>query len=704
MKKRIFLIFVFVLNSFSIFSQNSNSVDSLKSILKSADNKTKVDIYTKLCWKLRNSEPGKAINYGKKAIELAHKINYEKGIVKAYSFTGVAYRNTGTYAQAFDFYYKGLELAKQYNIPEQQGYAYINIGNLYLYQENYKEAIENLKNALKIAKSINNKGMISYCYLNIGRAELLAEKLDLAKDNILNSLEIRKEINDTGKIAVSYKYLADVYVAQNDFNQAIIYYNKSLEGIKKENDLDLLSDIYNKAAILYLNKKQFAKSMKNAQKSLEIAKKIGTKLRIRNAYQTCSDINRATSNYKEALFNLDMVFKYNDSLFNQKLSEKIKNIQYSLIQERKQNQINLLNTEKEHQGKFIFVLGVALVLGVVFLIISFRLNFHKKQANNLLNEQKSNILLKNEELNNQNEEIQTIADSLTEANIEISLQKEEVEKSHQQITSSINYAKRIQTAILPDEDSLSDLFSEHLVFFRAKNIVSGDFYWVKKIRNYTVMAVADCTGHGVPGAFLSMLGITLLNEIIRRNDLSETSAVLDHLRSQIKSSLRQKGRYFENKDGMDFAICAIDNDSMKMQFSGANNPVYIIRKTNSSKEEYPENIRVKIHKLEEYSDYHLIEIKPDRQPIGSYIKEFPFTNMECQLQKDDTIFLFSDGYYDQFNGETGKKFNNGRFRKLLISIADKKLNEQQELLTKTFTDWKLKREQVDDVLVLGVRI
>ncbi len=704
MFKKSFFILAVILNSFWVSAQSDYSIDSLKNLLKSTNDSTLVNIYTELCWKLRNSEPQTAINYGNKAIALSNKLNYKEGIVKAYSFTGVAYRNTGNYAQAFDFYFKGLELAKEYNIPEQQGYAYINLGNLYLYQENHKQAIRNLKNALEIANLINNNEMISYCYLNIGRAELMANDLDLAKEHILNSLKIRKSVNDEGKIAVSYKYLADVYVAQNNFKQAIEYYNKALLGIKKSNDLDLLADIYNKAAILYLNKKQYAQSKKYAVKSLEVSKQVGSKLRIRNAYQTCSDVNKATANYKEAISNLDMVFKYNDSLFNQKLSEKIQNIQYSMEQERKQNEINLLKTEKKHQRRFIIVLGIALVLGVFFLLISFRLNFYRKKANKLLKRQKSDILLKNEELNNQNEEIQTIADSLTDANIEISLQKEEVEKSHKQITSSINYAKRIQTAILPNEDSLSDLFSEYLVFFKAKNIVSGDFYWVRKIRSYTVMAVADCTGHGVPGAFLSMLGITLLNEIVRRDTLSKTSTVLDHLRDQIKSSLRQTGKYFENKDGMDFAICAIDNDTMQMQYSGANNPVYIVRKTEYSKEKYPDNPRIKIHKFEELNNYYLIEIKPDRQPIGSYIKEFPFTNIQFQLQKSDTIFLFSDGYYDQFNGENGKKFNNGRFRKLLISMADKKLLEQQEILNKTFTDWKKDREQIDDVLVLAARI
>jgi len=704
LKKSGLIIIVLVLNSFLGFSQPVNLVDSLKTIGEQLKGKEKADIYLQVCWKLRNSDPENAINYGKMAIELANETGYNEGLVKAYSFTGVAYRNTGNYPEAFDFYFKGLELAKKYNIPEQQGYAYINLANLYLYQKNASEALSSLKNALGIANSIKNDAMVSYCYLNLGRAEMLNGNLDSAKTHFLSSLEIRKAMKDEGKIAVTYKYLADVYTAQNNFETALEYYQKSLGGIQKNNDLDLLADIYNKMAILYLNQGLYAKSKDNVTNSLKVSKQIGSKLRIRNAYQTFAEIHKATANYQKESQSLEMVLRYNDSLFNQQLSEKILNIQYSMEQERKQHKIDVLNAQKDSQRSFIVVLVLSLLLGVFFLIISLRLNILRKKANSLLKQQKTDILYKNEELNNQNEEIQTIADSLTEANIEISLQKEEVEKNHAQMTSSINYAKRIQSAILPDEGSLSTLFPEHLIIYKAKNIVSGDFYWVKKIKKHSIVAVADCTGHGVPGAFLSMLGITLLNEIVSRNDTTNISSVLNQLREQIKLSLKQTGKHFEHKDGMDMAICAIDNENLQMLYSGANNPVYIIRANFAENKELENNSRIRIHRTEECKEHTLIEIRPDRQPIGSYIKESPFTDIEFNLQKGDSVFLFSDGYYDQSNGETGKKFNNGRFRTFLLSLADKPMDEQQQILNETFNDWRGDREQVDDVLVLGLKI
>jgi len=361
-KRSVIIIFTLLFQFVFVFSQNNSSSDSLKTLLKKSNDSVKVDIYTKLCWNLRNSEPKNAIRYGKFAIKLANQINYKQGIVKAYGFTGVAYRNTGNYAVAFDYYLKGLELAKKYNILEQQGYAYINLGNLYLYQKKTVEAISNLNNALDIANSISNKGMISYCYLNLGRAELHNNKLDSAKTHFIKSLEIRKAMKDEGKIAVSNKYLADVYGQENNFDKALAHYKKALNGIKKSNDLDLLADLYHKVANLYLKEKRYELSVNNALMSLKISKQIGAKLRVRNAHQSLANIYLIRQDYKKASHHLDEIIKLNENLFNKQLSEKILNIKYSLEQEQKQNQINMLNAQKDSQREFIVVLAIALLL------------------------------------------------------------------------------------------------------------------------------------------------------------------------------------------------------------------------------------------------------------------------------------------------------------------------------------------------------
>ncbi|MCK4663151.1 MAG: serine/threonine-protein phosphatase [Bacteroidales bacterium] len=247
-------------------------------------------------------------------------------------------------------------------------------------------------------------------------------------------------------------------------------------------------------------------------------------------------------------------------------------------------------------------------------------------------------------------------------------EKAKIEYLHKKILSSINYANNIQEALLPDSEKLKTFFPDHFILFKPKEIVSGDFYWVKKLEGKTVFAVADCTGHGVPGAFLSMLGISFLNEITANNNLLQTDQILNSLRQKVKDILRQNSDA-EVIDGMDIAICIIDFQERKLQYAGANNPMYIIRNNNMEKPE-------------------LIELNPDFMPIGVYLKEEPFNSITIQLKKNDMLYLFSDGYKDQEGGKYRRKFLANRFKELLIEIHDKELNTQKELLIETFENWK----------------
>lgn len=282
------------------------------------------------------------------------------------------------------------------------------------------------------------------------------------------------------------------------------------------------------------------------------------------------------------------------------------------------------------------------------------------------------------EINEQKEEIQSIADNLSEANTEIS-------KKNKDITASIQYAKKIQTAMFPDDLQISKILPEHFILFKPRDIVSGDFYWIKEIDNNLIIAAADCTGHGVPGAFVSMLGISYLNEIVQRKEITQANQILNELRSQIKYSLKQHGQKDQSKDGMDLAICIIDTKSNLMQYAGAYNPLYLIRKVNGEAE--------------------LKVIKADRMPVGFFHgKDKSFTNHEIQLEKGDTIYLFSDGFIDQFGGKNNSKFMSKNFRKLLLEIHEEPMYEQKEILNKTFKDWMKENTQIDDVLVVGVRV
>ncbi|MCK5169988.1 MAG: response regulator [Bacteroidales bacterium] len=272
-------------------------------------------------------------------------------------------------------------------------------------------------------------------------------------------------------------------------------------------------------------------------------------------------------------------------------------------------------------------------------------------------------------------------DKIAEQKYKIKIQHDIVQKQNKKIEDSILYAKRIQSAVLPPNRFIQHLLSEHFIFYKPRDIVSGDFYWTKQVDDKIFIAAADCTGHGVPGALMSMLGITFLNETINKTPNIHANEILNELRIHIISSLRQTGSSGESRDGLDIALCIIDHEKRKLEYAGANNPLYLIRNN------------------------QLLETKADKMPIGIHRKaKESFQNHIIKLQKDDLVYLFSDGFVDQFGGEDGRKFLSTNFRKLLIDNRSQTLNDQKIILEKTFEEWKGDRKQLDDILVIGFKI
>ena len=270
---------------------------------------------------------------------------------------------------------------------------------------------------------------------------------------------------------------------------------------------------------------------------------------------------------------------------------------------------------------------------------------------------------------------------ITEATEEIRIQKEDIEEKSKDILSSIRYAKRIQESVIPQKALMKRIFPEHFVLWQPRDIVSGDFYWLKQVEGKTLLTAADCTGHGVPGAFMSIMGISFLNEIANSKNINTASAVLDKLRNDVITALNQEGAESNTKDGMDLSFCIYDFENMKMQFAGAYNPLYRIR------------------------DGELSVIKADRMPIGVHVRSnIPFTNIELDIEVGDIYYILSDGYIDQFGGPKGKKFMAKRFKALLLTIYDKPMDIQKQILKETFTDWRSDIEQLDDVIIVGVKI
>ncbi len=362
---------------------------------------------------------------------------------------------------------------------------------------------------------------------------------------------------------------------------------------------------------------------------------------------------------------------------------QLKENEITLVRQRQEIQEVLLTQSqdeiKQNRMMAIFAFGgVALVL--VMFSISTRAYVRKQRDNRKLAEQKDEISEKNDELNQQNEEIATQRDEIEAQRDLVFKQKEQIEKTHEEISSSIDYAMRLQTSILPGTSLLSEKFREHFVFFRPKQKVSGDFYWWTEVEKKVIITAADCTGHGVPGAFMSMLGISLLREIVNKEFITQPAVILRHLRKEVIRSLDQKGEFGEQKDGMDLALVTIDPGTLVCEYAGANNPLYLVRKG------------------------QLTEYKPDRMPISHYQRMEKFTNNEIQLEKGDQLYLFSDGYADQYGGEKRKKFKYKAFQQLLVNHSGEPMEQQHQILLDTILRWQGDLEQIDDMVIIGIKI
>jgi sigma-B regulation protein RsbU (phosphoserine phosphatase) len=274
---------------------------------------------------------------------------------------------------------------------------------------------------------------------------------------------------------------------------------------------------------------------------------------------------------------------------------------------------------------------------------------------------------------------------IEQENAVISKQKEELFDKNKEITDSINYAKRIQRAFIPKETEFTKAFKESFVLFKPKDIVSGDFYWLHEVNDRVYYATADCTGHGVPGGFMTMLGLSFLEEIVSQNVAKDAADVLNIMRQRIINTLKQTGSAEESKDGMDLVLCCIDMKKMKLTYAAANNSFYIVRK-------------------DENGEKQLIEKKGDKQPCGFFPDPQPFVLREEELKAEDRIYTLTDGYPDQFGGKKGKKFRYKALEELLMKNSDLAFDKQRDILNTTIEDWKGKLEQVDDILVIGVKI
>ncbi|OFX32120.1 MAG: hypothetical protein A2X08_13320 [Bacteroidetes bacterium GWA2_32_17] len=748
------LFISFFLNN-KVNSQNIQLADSIKNQLTIAkEDSTIITLFIKLGDVFEVDNPDSAEHCYKFALKAAIKNSNSKFITICYNKVGLFYSNNGNYKDAIKAYQTLLNvMIIQKNEPEV-AYCYLNIGEVYMYQGNYLKALDLYQKALKIfekySKSNNltvslscKKGMVR-SYNDIGTIHAENQALPLSLEYFKKALATEELIGDKRVISGCYNNIGIIYYMQSDYPQAIEYYKKSLKTAEEINDKPGMSERYNNLGLVYADKgnnnlainyylksfkideklgdkkgmaivlgnisllnnqiKNYKEAIKYAERSLEIAKNIGSLDEQKCAYNYLSSAYDSLENYKKTSQYLKLFKLLNDSIYNIESGKQIKEMEAIYQTEKKQKEIELLNKDKELQNAKISkqeTQKIGLIAGIILMLVLSVVIFvsynQKKKANKLLVFQKHQIEEKNEELNQQNEEISSQRDEIESQRDLLIEQKNKIEEIHSELTSSIHYAKRIQNALLPKPEIIDSILSDYFILYKPRDIVSGDFYWATQTRGHApllIVAVADCTGHGVPGAFMSMLGISFLNEIVRKQEITQANHVLNELRKEIVNALQQKGQVDEQKDGMDISLLVVNTETNECQWAGANNPLYIIR-SNSDLTTFE-----KLSNLE--------ELKGDKMPIAIYLVMNEFTNHNFKVAKGDCLYLFSDGFSDQYGGSNKRKYLSGNFKKLLQNVSNKSMEEQKTILNETIDSWmncgRKTYEQTDDITVLGIKI
>ena len=660
-----------------------------------------------------------------KRLEIANllDINYEKSSV--YNLIGNIFKFKSDFNKALSFYQKSDSIAKKINDKRKSSIAKIGIANVYINWKDYVNAVNYYNRSFDLAKQIDDKDLMAAALVGIGNVYSAEQNYQKAVESYQKSLEYTDK-NNKDEYALGLLSIADVFLANGKYNLALKYYNEAL-GMVRGNMKIRESLVLNRIGELYLRKQNLKMAEEYFKKSAKVAQQVDYKKVELQNYKSLSELYSQNKDYKNAYKYHLLYSGLKDSIFNQEKFKEIALLQTKYETKEKEQEIAHQQAiiEKEQaenkakqlkiksQQRLIIFAITGLVLLIVIAIVILRFYRQKQKANKLLSQQKRLIEEANEELNNQAEKLKVLNKNLNLQNEEIrsqrdeiQLQKEQIEEIHHEISQSIDYATKIQKSILPDENILNQYLAEHFIFFRPKDKVSGDFYWWAHVENHTIITVADCTGHGVPGAFMSMLGASFLREIVEKEYITHTGVILRKLRKEIIKTLKQKGEQGEQKDGMDMAIISINHETNVMQFSGANNPLYIIKdKELQINEESANAIKLFDNlKLTTQNSKLLYEIKPDKMPIAIYERMNNFTTHEIQLEKGDQLYLFSDGYADQFGGEKGKKFKYKPFKRLLLENSGKPMAEQKEALKESFEKWKAHYEQIDDITVLGLKV
>lgn len=566
-------------------------------------------------------------------------------IANAYNYIAIINRFLGNYPLSLQSHLKALKIREQ--IGDKKGIArsHIGIGTIYRYLGKYDEALKNEELAKKLYTEIGDKNGIANSYNHIGIIYAEQKKYDKAMANHLLSQKYWKETGLKYGITDAYIQIGLIHSLQKNFIEALKNYLSGLKLCQEIADKNGEAEAYLNIGIVHFQLNKIKDAYTDFYRGLAISKELGSKEHCRDIYQQLYRLDSATNKCNKEKENYKLYILYRDSIINQKSSEQITaiNLQFDFDKKEaatkaEQNKKDLLMVAENKKHKLI---SVFVAIGLFFVLLFAGFIFRSLRITNK--------------------------------------QKDIIEEKQKEILDSIEYALRIQTAILPPQKIVKQYLENSFILYKPKDIVAGDFYWIEIVNDLVLFAACDCTGHGVPGAMVSVVCHNALTRSVREFGLTQPATILDKTAEFVVENFSKSEE--DIKDGMDISLCAFDPKTKTLQWAGANNPLWLLQ------------------------NGLLKETKADKQPIGRNEHSKPFTNHTFNLNLSDTIYLFTDGYADQFGGETGeKKLTKKRFKDLILSVQNKSMQEQGIALDKFITDYRNSVEQIDDILVIGVKI
>jgi len=654
------------------------------------------------------SQYAKALDYYYKALGYDSVMN-KASLPDVYNNIGLVFSDQGNYVKAEEYYFKSLEIYDATGNKDGTATTLSNLGNIYELQGEHDKALKCYTKALDFDVTINKEGAIASDYSNIGNTYLAMNKYSEALDYIHKSIQLATKIdqlgnisNDIGNMGLTFINFYEIDSTHQNFSYMVngkevtvnysaildsaLRYELKAESIANStnNKQGLVYALQGLGSIFSLQKKN-DKAIDSYKSALALADSLGLMHEEMEISQSLAHTLIRAGNYQLATKYFDKVLALKDSLFGREKEKQTGKLEAQfeydkkLMEQRSMHEKEQAIAEEQNKREKYVIASVSLGLVAVLalLLVIFRRFRITNEQKNVIEEQKKEVDAAYDKLNSTHALLQ---------------------EKDKDITDSIAYARKIQSAILPSEEQLKDSLGNCFILYKPRDVVSGDFYWCHIEDDKVVFAVVDCTGHGVPGAFMSMIGNSVLNQVVIENNIYDSAEILNQVRSNLLKQLQQKGQEAVSRDGMDMALCVWDKTKNTLQYSGANSSLYMVRKNINSSA--TPNLKMRVHGND------MLELLPDKQPIGYQEgrMETAFTLHTLNLQKGDCIYITSDGYQDQFGGEKNKKFTSKALRNLLVSVSNQPVIEQRNILDTTIEKWKDVYAQTDDICVMGIKI